>query len=190
MPFRDVFERNGSPVRDREERLSKLFLENRRKAFEQAQAIMEESARYNVGNIRRTINVPTMALDFLTYFHRERFAFTDGGRDEIGRILNFTETGRPTYITTTNSRDLPVTGRFWVDEVTGRVERSELHALDPLVEAHITVTYRTDPTSGGWVPERMEESYKRRGDPAEVRGIATYTNFRRFQVTTTEEVAQ
>ena len=96
---------------------------------------MAESARYNVGNVNRTINVPTIALDFLTYLYRQRFSFTDGGRDGLGRILDFVETGRPTYVVTTNSRDLPVTGRYWVDEPTGRVERTELHAVDTAVEA-------------------------------------------------------
>jgi hypothetical protein len=158
--------------------------------MDQAREIMQESARYNVGNINRTINVPTMALDFLTDLFRHRLQFTDGGRDAVGRILDYTETGRPTYVVTTNSRDLPVTGRFWVDETTGRVERSELHALDTAVEGHITVTYTTDTATGVWVPQRMEERYVRRGEQAEVRGAATYSNFRRFKVSTSEEVAR
>ena len=190
MPFRDVFERNGRAVRDREDRLSKLFLENSHNGLEQARKIMEESARYNVGNISRNINLPTLALDFLTDTYRSRFEFTDGGRDDIGRILIFKEVGRPTYVVTTGQRDLPVTGRFWVDEATGRIEQTQLDALDTAVQAHITVRYQSDLASGTWVPARMEERYVRRGDPAEVRGLATYSNFRRFQVQTTEEVAR
>ena len=191
MPFRDVFERNGMPVRDREDRLSKLFLEGSRNALDQARLLMEESARYNVGNVSRTINLPTMALDFLTEAYRPRFAFTDGGRDATGRILVFKETARnPTYISTTNNRDLPAAGRFWVEEDTGRVVKTELKAIDTAVEAQIIVTYQTDPLSGAWVPARMEERYIRRGDPNEVRGLATYSNFRRFKVETTEEVAK
>ena len=191
LPFRDVFERNGMPVRDREDRLSKLFLEGSRSALEQARLLMEESSRYNIGNVSRTINLPTMALDFLTELYRPRFAFTDGGRDETGRILVFKETGRnPTYIATTNNRDLPATGRFWVEEETGRVVKTELNAIDTAVDARITVTYQTDPASGAWVPARMEERYIRRGDPNEVRGLATYSNFRRFKVETTEELAK
>lgn len=191
MPFRDVFERNGMPVRDRDDRLSKLFLQGSRDALDQARLLMEESARYNIGNVSRTINLPTMALDFLTEVHRPRFAFTDGGRDETGRILVFRETARnPTYIVTTNNRDLPATGRFWVEEESGKVLKTELVAIDTAVDARITVTYQTDPVSGAWVPARMEERYVRRGDPNEVRGLATYSNFRRFKVETTEEVAK
>lgn len=191
MPFRDVFERNGMPVRDRDDRLSKLFLQGSRDALEQARLLMEESARYNIGNVSRTINLPTMALDFLTELHLSRFAFTDGGRDEVGRILVFKETARnPTYIVTTNNRDLPASGRFWVEEESGKVLKTELVAIDTAVDARITVTYQTDPVSGAWVPARMEERYVRRGDPNEVRGLATYSNFRRFKVETTEEVAK
>ncbi|MBI4265719.1 MAG: hypothetical protein HY657_15195 [Acidobacteria bacterium] len=189
MPFRDVFERSGSPVRDREDRLAALFLNNSRSALEQARQIMEESARYNVGNINRNINLPTLALDFLTPAHRPRFDFTDAGREGSERILEFAERGRPTYIRTTADRDLPVTGRYWVDEATGRIQRTEMHASDPAVEAHIIVTYQADEGAGIWVPARMEERYLRRDDRSEIRGVATYSNFRRFRVTTTEELA-
>jgi hypothetical protein len=190
MPFRDVFELNGTPVRDREDRLTALFLNNQRSAIDQARKIMEESSRYNIGGISRNINLPTLALDFLTAPLRGRFAFTEAGRDGALLIIAFTEQGRPTYVKTTGDRDLPVSGRYWVDELTGRVERTELNAVDTSIEAHITVTYRPDATAGIWVPARMEEKYKQRGSQPEVTGVATYSNFRRFQVKTSEEVVQ
>ena len=66
-PFRDVFERNGQKLRDREERLAKLFLNGAsRSSFDQARQIMLEGARYNIGTIERTINLPTLPLVFLT----------------------------------------------------------------------------------------------------------------------------
>ena len=59
LPFRDVFERDGRPVRDRQDRLTKLFLGGAtNSALVQAEKIMNESARYNIGNGTRTINVP------------------------------------------------------------------------------------------------------------------------------------
>ena len=188
LPFRDVFERNGRRVRDREDRLAALFLNNEIDALAQARQIMNESARYNVGNVGRNINLPTLALDFLTPEHRERFVFTDAGREGSTWILEFVEEGRPTYIRTTANRDLPVSGRYWVDGATGRIERTEMHAVDANVEAHITVTYQPDERASVWVPARMEERYLQRGSQADIRGVATYSNFRRFQVTTTEGV--
>jgi len=191
-PFRDVFERNGRKLRDREERLAKLFLNGAsRSAFDQAREIMLEGARYNVGTIERTINLPTLPLLFLTSAHRDGFHFElarRDGDDDTG--LEFKELRRPTYITTTGGRDLPVSGRFWVDEVTGTVHRTELDAVDSNVEAHIKVTYRLDESLQLWVPARMEERYRDRRSGAEARGVATYSRFRKFQVSTSEEIAQ
>ena len=191
LGFRDVFERDGQKVRDREERLASLFLTGSRTAFEQARTIMAEGARYNIGNVDRNINVPTLPLQFLTPILRPRFAFTTAKRDdELGAVIEFKETGRPTYISTTGGRDLPVNGRLWVDEQTGTIRRTELHAIDTSVEAHITVTYQQEGATSLWVPTRMEERYKRARDPLEVYGTATYSRFRRFQVTTSEEIAK
>jgi len=188
LPFRDVFERDGQPVRDREERLAKIFLSGSRASLDQARAIMNESARYNIGNVQRNINVPTLALTFLTDDQRTHFTFKLGKPDDDGAVIDFRETARPTYVRTTNDRDLPVNGRLWVDEQTGTIRRTELHAVDTDVEAHITVTYLQDQGLGVWVPARMEERYKRGRDPLEVRGIATYSRFRRFEVKTSENI--
>jgi hypothetical protein len=192
MPFRDVFERDGKQIRDREERLAKIFLTGSRTAIDQARAIMNEGARYNIGNVNRNINVPTLPLPFLTPLHSQRFAFKPGKREESdeGVVIEFRETARPTFITTTGDRDLPVTGRYWIDDQTGTVLRTELHAVDTSVEAHITVTYQKDSGTGLMVPARMEERYRRARDTAEVRGVATYSRFRRFQVSTSEEIAR
>lgn len=191
MPFRDVFEKDGQKVRDREERLAKLFLNGgSRSAVDQAKTIMGEGARYNIGNIDRNINLPTLPLAFLTDLHRRRFDFEVGKRSaDDGTVLEFKERTRPTYISTTGGRDLPVSGRFWVDEATGTIRRSELIAVDTAVEARIIVTYQQDAGTGLWVPARMEERYRRPRDASEVHGVATYSKFRRFSVSTSEEVA-
>ena len=74
VPFRDVFEVDGKPVRNREDRLTKLFLQPASTAIEQATAIMAESARYNVGP-ERNVNVPVLALMILRAPNLPRFAF-------------------------------------------------------------------------------------------------------------------
>ncbi len=192
LPFRDVFERDGTPVRDRQERLSALFLDNGGAAFDQAARIAKESARYNIGNVNRNINVPTMALEFLTAAHRSGFDFEfEGGAGSAVRIVRYTERNRPTYIRTTNDRDLPASGRYWIHEATGRIERSELRASDGGgLDAQITVTYRPDDIAGLWVPDRMEEHYSQKNDQSEIRGTAVYSRYRRFQITTSDELAK
>jgi hypothetical protein len=189
MPFRDVFERDGSKLRDREDRLAALFLKGSdRPALAQARRIMDESARYNIGNIERNINTPTLVLQFLTPLHKYRFRFVVAGQVNGQTLVEFTETERPTFISTAGGRDLPVSGRFWADSETGVVTKTELDAVDTSVAAHITVTYRRDEALGMLVPARMEERYQRPGDSARITGTATYSRFRRFQVTTSEDV--
>ncbi|HEY7185193.1 MAG TPA: hypothetical protein VH436_01530 [Vicinamibacterales bacterium] len=188
MPFRDVFERDGQQLRDREERLAKIFLGGSRDSLDQMRAIMNESARYNIGNVQRNINMPTLALVFLTNDQRPRFSFKIGKSEDEGVVIEFRETARPTFIKTANDRDIPVNGRLWVDEQDGTIHKTELHAVDTNVEAHITVTYTQDPGLGVWVPSRMEERYRAGRDSLEVRGTATYSKFRRFQVKTSENI--
>jgi hypothetical protein len=191
-PFRDVFERNGQKLRDREERLARLFLNgSSRSSFDQARQIMLESSRYNVGTIERTINIPTMPLVYLTPAHRGRFHFELGKRDpQDGTMIEFREVKGPTYVSTRDGKDMPSAGRFWVDEATGAIRRTELDVEDSAVEAHIKVVYRLDDSLGIWVPSRMEERYRDKTSGHAVRGVATYSRFRKFQVSTSEEIAQ
>jgi len=66
LQFRDVFEVDRKPIRDRDQRLYKLFVESAAtEARAQAETIQAESARYNIGPIMRTINMPILALLFL-----------------------------------------------------------------------------------------------------------------------------
>jgi len=192
MPFRDVFERNGQKLRDREDRLARLFLDgSSRSSFDQARQIMLESARYNIGTIERTINTPTLPLVFLTPALRERFRFELIKRDpEEGTIVEFHEVKTPTYVSDREGHDMPSTGKYWLDEVTGAVRRTELDVVHTSVEAHIKVAYRHDDGLALWVPAKMEERYRDRRTTSEVRGTATYSRFRKFQVSTSEELSK
>jgi len=189
LPFRDVFERDGRPVRDRQDRLARLFLTGATDdALARARDISNESSRYNIGNGTRTINVPTLPLMFLADDVRGGITFSERKRedDSAERVVDFKEVAHPTLIKTTNNRDLPASGRLWIDEATGTLLRGLVRAQDPTVDSEITVTFQRDETLGMWVPVRMDERFRRGGDAAEIRGTATYTNFRRFQVSTSE----
>jgi hypothetical protein len=188
MPFRDVFEVNGSKVADRNDRLTKLFLEPSPTSFDQATRIMQDSTRYNVGTVTRTINIPTLALMFLHPDIRQRFEFTRQGAETVaGRavwIVEYHERERPTLIKTTRGRDLAATGKLWIDPATGTVVKTAMIAADPLVRAIVTTTYRDDAALNFWVPEEMDEHYVVGNDVDELMGFATYANFRRFTVNT------
>lgn len=51
IQFRDVFEVDGQPIRDRNERLMKLFVDPSSSTAGQVEHIVTESARYNIGNV-------------------------------------------------------------------------------------------------------------------------------------------
>src|SRR5215510_14343709 len=88
MPFRDTYEVKGRKVRNRDDRLLKLFTTNDKSRFEKAAEISAVSAKYYLGNVSRTINIPLLGMMLLHPRVNERFEFTDGGEETIaGRVL-------------------------------------------------------------------------------------------------------
>jgi hypothetical protein len=198
--FRDVFELNGQKVRDRDARLATLFQQPSPSALEQANRILEESARYNIGGALRTTNVPTLPLSFLLPRNQHRFSFRPGERRRIagfeGLEVRFEETARPTLVKDSHGGDLPARGRFWIDPARGAVMRSEVvFRFEPhLAEGSIETDYRPQPRLGIWVPSEMRESYDdlpgaaRPVFHAPTQAKARYTNLRQFTVTYEESV--
>lgn len=200
IQFRDVFEVDGRPIRDRSERLMKLFLEPSSSTAGQAEQIVTESARYNIGNVLRTINVPVFALLILDPPQQPHFKFAraDAGAPTLGRgftvpdgtwVIRYQEFGPGTMIVTSNGRDLPSRGRFWIDPATGRVLMSELVAEDFAVGGTVVVRYESDVVADLLVPVAMRERYIERRNNVRIDGAATYGKFRRFQVKVDEKIA-
>ncbi len=188
MPFRDVFEVDGKAVREREQRLQQLFLKAPATAAERAAEINAERARYNIGFVERNVNLPTLALRFLDPIRRSRLMFRRQGEATVAGVrtweLAFAEQGSPTIVRDGN-KDLPATGSFWIDPATGRVIRTTMRLKIEGASIEVTVTYRPDAKAGGtWVPAEMREVYL--GASRRLECQATYSNIRRFQVTTEE----
>ncbi len=193
LPFRDVFEVDGVPVRDRDERLQKLFLEAPATAFARAARISDESARYNLGEIVRTINLPVMPLRFLEPANAWRFAFASRGPETIEGSqtcrVEFRETARPTLVKSgreRNASDVPADGSFWIDPTIGRVVKTHLRLQAGQATMDTTVVYRPADKLDVWVPSEMRERYEYPRNT--ITGVATYSNVRRFQVTTEERL--
>jgi hypothetical protein len=192
-PFRDVFEVDHIPIRDRDERLAKLFLNNTADvdADAKAKAITDESARYNLGAVQRTINNPVFALTLLHPDTRARFKFTAGKPDrkaaEDVRVVDYVEEVRPTVISGGPGKDMPAFGRFWIENATGRVVKAEVRVEQSDIKANLTTTFRTDERLGMDVPAELREDYDLRD--SRVTGVASYTRFRRFEVKSSEELA-
>jgi hypothetical protein len=190
MPFRDAYEAKGRKLRERDDRLLKLFTSNDKGRFEKAARYSEDTNKHHIGNVARTINIPVLGLMFLHPRVNERFEFTDGGEENIGgRILRkalYKEVARPTLIRT-RGRDLAMTGVLWIDPFTGTVVKTEMNAADPVVRTQIIVTYRRDEALDLWVPDKMEEYYKAYSGLDDILATATYTNVRRILKSEIEE---
>ena len=198
LQFRDVFEVDRQPIRDRDQRLFKLFVGSSADAATQAAAIQAESSRYNIGPIMRTINMPVLALMFFTDGNQPRFAFEKGKTGNVKRfaglagedaiwMIEYRETTTRTVVRGANDKDIPSHGRVWIDSTTGRILRTELISEDTEVRALIDVTYRTEKGLEPLVPAEMREQYELRRTESRIDGRATYSRFRQFTVTTSEK---
>jgi hypothetical protein len=201
--FRDVLSVDGTPVRDREERLLKLFTQNPRDVLARADLIAAESARYNIGGVERNINVPTQALDFLHPRHGSRFLFRKAGEESLDdRIvwrIAYEEREEPYLIKTPLGRGIRATGIAWIDQNTAAVLQTQLDLsvaeARQLLRTRITVVYRNDETLGFHVPVEMRESHEqsdpssRLGGAVQLGGRARYVKFRRFKTETQEKLA-
>lgn len=194
VQFRDVFEVDGKAVRDRNDRLAKLFLDPSSSAKQQIEKIKQESARYNVGPIVRNVNVPVLALWVLKVENQYRFLFNhletaDAERSDGAWAIDYREIEEGTIIRTNGQEDLPIRGRLRIEPATGRVLSTTLAVESKLIKATIEVDYEQEDGLGMLVPRTMRENYRQYSDGAAVTGVATYSNFRQFQVQVDEEIA-
>jgi hypothetical protein len=197
VEFRDVFEVDGRTLRERDARLTQLAVRPSDASMEQ---IVTESARYNIGDIERTINVPLLPLMFLIPDNQWRFRFSvqKGAQQPPSTlkdfpsspyftvstevwVIEYREVERPTIIRFVDRRkSIPARGRFWIEPASGRVLMSELIAEDRTVHATIDVSYQSEPVLDLLVPIEMRETYSRAGQTTRITGIAEYSRFRRL----------
>src|SRR4051812_17091040 len=187
IQFRDVFEVDGKPVRDRAERLAKLFLQPSASTQQQVDDIAAASARYNIGGVNRNVNLPVLALTVLEPQNRAWFSFNGNRKGSSQFDLEYREERSGTLIRTAGDQSMPSHGRFTIDVATGQVLSSELIAESESLRAQIDVVYAADPAMGILVPREMREKYATKGG-SHIEGRATYANFRRYQVKVSEAV--
>jgi hypothetical protein len=198
VELRDVFEVDGTPVRDRLMRLEPLLIDPR--GGLRVGEIIAASARYNIGSVQRTMNTPLLALMFLDETYQGRFDFkhvakgspvfsaaqsTSSNEAPVFRVstemwnVEYVERRRPTIIKALNGDNRPAKGRFWINPTNGSVLISELIVDGGGVIATVTVSYQSEPLMGFLVPVEMRESYLR--DPERITGRAEYGKFRPIQ---------
>jgi len=200
--FRDVYEVDGQPVRDRQQRLEKLFFKPSASAWRQAEAILVEGSRYNLSGAYRTVNAPTLGLLFLRPENQSRLSFKRKGSRRIAGFeaaeVAFEERARPTLVRGHGREDVPASGRFWIDATRGTVLRTEVEydletqkgQRDPSDWERGTVAteYRQEQALGAFVPDTMTELYDLRR-VGRLEGQARYTGYRRFEVSISTQAA-
>jgi hypothetical protein len=213
VEFRDVFEVDGQPVRDRDDRLATLLSIDGSDAVAQVRAIARESARFNLDVARmppvyRTVNLPRSALAYLRGANQSRSRFSFAGSEVLEArqvaVFRFEEKQKPRLVAVDGAQG--ASGRFWIEPLSGRVLKTELNIVSrdktSSVKVSVRVMYADRPSVAAWVPVLMEETYKlsmlgpvqeREGqlDRDEIEGTidgtATYSNFRRFSVSVSQK---
>jgi hypothetical protein len=206
--FRDVYAVDGQPVRDRQDRLVALFQSSSADLRTPADVIAAESARYNLGPIARTINVPTLPLLFLREGMQPRSTFRLGGTTTVAGIrareVRFEESSLPRVIATPD--DAAASGRVWVDPANGTIVRTEFQLRSEGASAKLVVTYARDSKLTIWLPVEMTEDYYLpavdvartnhptyraiRGAATSISGRARYDTFRRFSVDVVQRISR
>ena len=204
LQFRDVFEVDRKPIRDRDQRLYKLFVESSQSAATsrtRAEQIQAESARFNIGPVMRTVNMPILALLFLERSVQPIITFKKANAGNVKRfdglaaaddvwLIEYRETMDGTLVRGESNRDIPSHGRIWIDSTSGRILRTELVSEDIAIRANIDVSYKAEPGLDLLVPAEMREVYLVRRTESRIDGRAEYSRFRQFIVTTTEKPKQ
>lgn len=203
---RDTRVVDGTPVGDRESRLEALFVAPGLDARERLNRMTRDSARYNLGNVTRTVNIPTFPLIVVHPTHRDRFRLrVRGVRQEGGvamREVTFEEQRRPTLVRTNEGRSVPLRGRLLVDDTTGEFIHARLEPAPTEVASRIEVWFERVEGLPLRVPTRMWEWYRpeydrffdgndRRVDSLKyIEAVATYTDFRRYGVQVEERLGR
>jgi hypothetical protein len=185
LGYRDIFEVDGHAVRDREARVEKLLTSTQADSRARATAFVNEGSRFNLGP-ERTVNVPTLPLQLLARANAPRFrvrAPRNWQRQETAE-LTFEESIRPTIVRTPDGGSVESRGTVRVRVADGAVLEARLTFTFPKEQrndgdATMEVRFAEVPGISVPVPVRMTEELPMPG--AKASGIATYSNYRRFQ---------
>jgi hypothetical protein len=185
MAARDVLTVDGVVVDDPDDIRSLI---QRAPLWRLASVIAEKNSRFNIGDVRRTFNEPTIGLLVLSRFHRHRFTFervavSRGGPPIV--TLTFTERDRPTLITGTAGEPVFMKGQLDVEADTGRVVRTRVEMTLGSVRASLATAYAPEGRLNLWVPTVMSERYEQTaGTLRQSIAVETeYRNYRRFDTT-------
>jgi hypothetical protein len=181
MAFRDVREVDGKPVRDKEDRITRMFVQPFENAVRRARDIHRDGLRFTIDNGR--VMDPLTVIGYLQLEYQTGFRFSLGAqaRDLGPDVREIDLLPIPARGRTASP------ARAWVSQSTGEVFRTELRSGFGARAQTTTTTFTPDPALKIRVPAEMRDDVPRGGD--DFIGIAKYSNVRRFEVTTDSVVA-
>ena len=186
--LRKVNRVDGLKVKDTEPAFEDAFDNSPEANGKRLQDMRNESTAYNLGDIRRDINLPTFALKVLRKSEVSRFSFERGGTSKIDGIQTWTvrfreQTGR-SLVVGGKGENLYSKGTVWIEPETGRVLQTEFEVENPYgvtrVRGRSVVTYSAGKKVPILVPNIMVEHYE--STYINIEGKADYSNFRPFEV--------
>jgi hypothetical protein len=149
----------------------------------EATKITRETSSTQFGRLDRAVLLPRLTCVFLHAANQPRFVFKKGGERTIQRVktweVKFQEKTSPTIISSTNGKDAPSTGSFWIDPATGHILASLLKNGDSsALYDELTVTYARDQTTGLWLPATLADKTTDAEEGRELEGKGTFANWR------------
>jgi hypothetical protein len=184
---RDVYEVDGRPLGGHADRLARLFVGNRDWRMSDVAAILQESARFNIGPVERNFNTPELAVLALHPANQQRFSFQADGESRMKDVrsfkVSFVEQARPTLIRAGehSNEDAPLRGTVWLDLATGEVLQSELVSSDSRWRTSTQTAFEYHRRLGMRLPSEMREKAGGRQATDWVEATYRYSNFRRFE---------
>jgi hypothetical protein len=199
--FRDVSEVDAKPLGHAEGRLIKLFTESVDNPEEQAAQIALESVRYHIPGGSFAITNPLLVVALVQRHYQPRLKFVLGGEDRSLRagiqVLKFEEReeSQPPFRDDSSPRGkVPallgsgrIRGNVWVELATGRIVKTEARVGTGVDLSTTITTFVPNERLGIMVPSEMRTTWPYRGRGSLqriVNGVATYGDFRRFEVRT------
>lgn len=183
IAVRDVRDVDGNAVEDPN---NIRVLMERAPMWRTVAIIAEKNSRFNIGNITRTFNEPTLALLTVTKKHRDRFKVDRAAvsKDGAPRVtVRFKEIDRPTLVAGTNGAPAFSSGEMIIDAASGRIEQTRFSFVLGTITAGIETVYAEDAKLKLWVPSVMRETYTQsaKGFEQTINCVSTYSNYRKFE---------
>ena len=159
--YRDVVSIDARDVRQRDGRLAALFKDGPTQAAQdQANAWSDEGLRYYLSPNLRTVDMPTLALEFLRTENQPQSEFSlDGGlrnQDgaQVATVRFKANKGAAILPTPEGSTTL---GKAWIDLATGVIRQTELAVSGKRFMLTTTTKYTHDKGLDLWVPSEVSQ---------------------------------